>query len=208
MAMKCDVIDLANKKQGTIDLDEEVFGLDVRRDLLARAVKWQLAKSQTGNHKTKQRGEVSATKAKPFRQKGTGRARQGTSRAPQMRGGGIVFGPQVRSHAVKMPKQVRKLALKTALSSKQAEGKLIVLDAATAKTPKTKDLSAKLDTLGWGKALIIDGTQVDENLVKASRNIIGLDVLPSVGANVYDILQRDLLVLTKDAVAQLTERLK
>ena len=125
-----------------------------------------------------------------------------------MRGGGIVFGPQVRSHAVKMPKQVRKLALKTALSSKQAEGKLIVLDAATAKTPKTKDLSAKLDTLGWGKALIIDGTQVDENLAKASRNIIGLDVLPSVGANVYDILRRDLLVLTKDAVAQLTERLK
>jgi len=206
--MKCDVIDLANKKKGTIDLDEGVFGLDIRRDLLARAVNWQLSKRQAGTHKTKQRGEVSATKAKPFRQKGSGRARQGTSRAPQMRGGGVVFGPQVRSHAIALPKKVRRLALKTALSSKQAEGKLIVLDSGAVKSPKTKDMSKQLAALDWGKALIIDGSQVDENLAKATRNIIGVDVLPSGGANVYDILRRDTLVLTKDAVEQLTERLK
>ena len=206
--MKCDVIDLANKKKGTIDLDEGVFGLEVRRDLLARAVNYQLAKRRAGNHKTKQRGEVSASKSKPFAQKGTGRARQGTTRAPQMRGGGVVFGPHVRNHAIGMQKKVRRLALKTALSSKQAEGKLIILDSGAAKSPKTKDMSAQLAVLGWGKALIIDGAQVDDNFAKAIRNIIGVDVLPSGGANVYDILRRDTLVLTKDAVEQLTERLK
>ena len=206
--MKCDVIDLANKKKGTIELDDAVFGLEIRRDILARAVNWQLAKRQSGNHKTKQRGEVSATKSKPFRQKGSGRARQGTTRAPQMRGGGVVFGPTVRSHAIKLPKQVRRLALKTALSAKQAEGKLVVLDSGATKTPKTKDMVKQLDALDWGKALIIDGAQVDDNLSKATRNIIGIDVLPSGGANVYDILRRDTLVLTKDAVEQLTERLK
>ena len=206
--MKCDVIDLANKKKGTIELDDAVFGLEIRRDILARAVNWQLAKRQSGNHKTKQRGEVSATKSKPFRQKGSGRARQGTTRAPQMRGGGVAFGPTVRSHAIKLPKQVRRLALKTALSAKQAEGKLVVLDSGATKTPKTKDMVKQLDALDWGKALIIDGAQVDDNLSKATRNIIGIDVLPSGGANVYDILRRDTLVLTKDAVEQLTERLK
>ena len=206
--MKCDVIDLANKKKGTLDLDDAVFGLEIRRDILARAVNWQLAKRQSGNHKTQQRGEVSATKSKPFRQKGSGRARQGTTRAPQMRGGGVVFGPTVRSHAIKLPKQVRRLALKTALSAKQAEGKLVVLDSGATKTPKTKDMVKQLDALDWGKALIIDGAQVDDNLSKATRNIIGIDVLPSGGANVYDILRRDTLVLTKDAVEQLTERLK
>ena len=206
--MKCDVIDLANKKKGTIELDDAVFGLEIRRDILARAVNWQLANRQSGNHKTKQRGEVSATKSKPFRQKGSGRARQGTTRAPQMRGGGVVFGPTVRSHAIKLPKQVRRLALKTALSAKQAEGKLVVLDSGATKTPKTKDMVKQLDALDWGKALIIDGAQVDDNLSKATRNIIGIDVLPSVGANGYDILRRDTLVLTKDAVEQLTERLK
>jgi len=206
--MKCDVIDLANKKQGSIDLDDGVFGLEIRKDLLARAVKWQLSRRQAGTHKTKQRGEVSATKAKPFRQKGTGRARQGTSRAPQMRGGGVVFGPLVRSHGTDLTKKVRRLALKTALSAKQADGKLVVLDSGAVKSPKTKEFVKQLDVLGWGKALIIDGTQVDDNLAKAARNIVGLDVLPSVGANVYDILRRDTLVLTKDAVDQLTERLK
>lgn len=206
--MKCDVIDLANKKKGSIDLDEAVFGLEIRKDLLARAVKWQLSRRQAGTHKTKQRGEVSATKAKPFRQKGTGRARQGTSRAPQMRGGGVAFGPQVRSHATDLPKKVRRLALKTALSAKQADGKLVIIDSVAVKNPKTKDFAKLLDALAWGRALIIDGAQVDDNLAKAARNIVGLDVLPSVGANVYDILHRDTLVLTKDAVDQLTERLK
>ena len=206
--MKCDVIDLANKKTGSINLDEGIFGLEVRKDLLARAVKWQLSRRQAGTHKTKERNEVNGTRSKPFRQKGTGRARQGFARAAQMRGGGITFGPRVRSHAVDMPKKVRRLALKTALSAKQAEGKLVVIESSEIKSPKTRDFAKHLHALGWGKALIIDGTDVNYNLAKAVRNIIGLDVLPSVGANVYDILRRDTLVLTKDAVDQLTERLK
>ena len=206
--MKCDVIDLANKKTGSINLNEGVFGLEVRKDLLARAVKWQLARRQAGTHKTKERNEVNATRSKPFNQKGTGRARQGFARATQMRGGGITFGPRVRSHAVDMPKKVRRLALKTALSAKQADGKLVVIDSGEVKSPKTKDFARQLSSLGWGKALIIDGNQVDDNLKKAARNIIGLDVLPSVGANVYDILRRETLVLTRDAVDLLTERLK
>ena len=184
------------------------FGLKIRKDLLARAVKWQLSNRQAGTHKTKERNEVNATRSKPFRQKGTGRARQGFARAAQMRGGGIVFGPRVRSHSVDLPKKVRRLALKTALSSKQAEGKLVVLESGEIKSPKTQDFAKTLDSLGWGKALIIDGTVVNDNLAKAARNIIGVDVLPSVGANVYDILRRDTLVLTKKAVDQLTERLK
>ena len=206
--MKCDVIDLANKKKGSINLDEDIFGLDVRKDLLARAVKWQLSRRQAGTHKTKERNEVNGTRSKPFRQKGTGRARQGFSRATQMRGGGVTFGPRVRSHGVDLPKKVRRLALKTALSAKQADGKLVVIDSGKIKSPKTKDFVKQLDSLGWGKTLIIDGNEVNENLAKAVRNIIGLDVLPSVGANVYDILRRDTLVLTKDAVDILTERLK
>ena len=206
--MKCDVIDLANKKKGSINLDEDIFGLNVRKDLLARAVKWQLSRRQAGTHKTKERNEVNGTRSKPFRQKGTGRARQGFSRATQMRGGGVTFGPRVRSHEVDLPKKVRRLALKTALSAKQADGKLVVIDSGKIKSPKTKDFVKQLDSLGWGKTLIIDGNEVNENLAKAVRNIIGLDVLPSVGANVYDILRRDTLVLTKDAVDILTERLK
>ncbi len=206
--MKCDVISLANKKAGTIDLDEAVFGLEVRGDILARAVNWHLARRRSGNHKVKTRNEVRGTTAKPFRQKGTGRARQGTVRAPQMRGGGQVFGPLVRDHAHKLPKKVRKLALKTALSAKQAEGKLVVLEDTKAKSAKTKDLVKQLDKLGWNRALVIDGAEVDANFARAAANIVGLDVLPSVGANAYDILQRDTLVLTKDAVQQLVERLK
>jgi large subunit ribosomal protein L4 len=206
--MKLDVIDLANKKTGTIDLDDAVFGVEIRKDLLARTVNWQLDKRQSGNHKAKERAEVSGTKSKPFRQKGTGRARQGTLRAPQMRGGGVTFGPRVRSHATGLPKKVRSLALKSALSAKQAEGKLVILDEAKAKTPKTAELAKALKALDCGRALVIDGAELDANFAKATRNIVGIDVLPSVGANVYDILRRDTLVLTKDAVAQLTERLK
>jgi len=206
--MKCDVVSLANKKSGAIDLDDAVFGLEVRRDILTRAVNWQLAKGRSGNHKTKQRSEVSGTKSKPFRQKGTGRARQGTARAPQMRGGGTAFGPHLRDHSIKLPKKVRKLALKTALSAKQAEGKLVVLDAAKPKSPKTGELAKQIAAFDWGRALVIDGKEVDDNFARAARNIVGVDVLPSHGANVYDILQRDTLVLTKDAVEQLVERLK
>jgi len=206
--MKCDIISLANKKTGTIDLDESVFGIDVRGDILARAVNWQLAKRRAGNHKVKTRSEVRGTTAKPFAQKGGGRARQGSIRAPQLRGGGQVFGPHVRDHAHALPKKVRKLALKTALSAKQAEGKLVVVDEATIKDGKTRTLVKQLDKLAWGNALVIDGAEVNENFARAASNIIGIDAIPSVGANVYDIMRRDTLVLTKDAVEKLVERLK
>ncbi len=159
--MKCDVINLANAKAGTIDLDDAVFGLAMRGDILARAINWQLDKRRSGNHKTKQRGEVSGSNAKPFNQKGGGRARHGTIRAPQMRGGGVVFGPHVRSHETKLPKRVRRLALKTALSAKQAEGKLVVIDEAKATSAKTAELAKQIAKLGWGRALLIDGGDID-----------------------------------------------
>lgn len=206
--MKCDVISLDNKKSGSVDLDDAVFGAVVREDLMARTVNWQLAKRRAGTHKVKGRSEVSATKAKPFRQKGTGRARQGTTVAPQMRGGGIVFGPTPRDHSVSLPKKVRKAALISALSAKQAAGQLVVIDTAAMTAPKTGDLAKKVTALGWSNALVIDGEEVDVNFSKAARNIAGLDVLPSKGANVYDILRRDTLVLTKDGVEKLVERLK
>lgn len=206
--MKLDVISLENKKSGSVDLDDAIFGVAIRADLLARAVNWQLAKRRAGTHAVKGRSDVSGGGKKPFNQKGTGSARQGTSRSPKHRGGGIVFGPTVRSHAHKLPKKVRQLALKTALSSKQAEGKLAILDMADMKAPKTADLTKKLAKLGWGSVLLIDGAQVNENFALAASNIIGLDVLPSQGANVYDILRHDMLVLTQDAVEKLQERLK
>ena len=206
--MKLDVVSLDNKKSGSIDLDDAVFGLEARKDLLARAVKYQLAKRRSGNHQTKGRSDVSATNAKPFKQKGTGRARQGTRVAPQMRGGGIVFGPHTRDHSHGLQKKVRKLALATALSAKCAEGKLVILDEAKMSVPKTSELVKKLATLGWGHTLVIDGEAIDENFARAARNIVGIDVLPTAGANVYDILRRDTLVLTKGAVEKLVERLK
>lgn len=206
--MKLDVISLENKKAGSVDLDDAIFGLEVRSDLLARAVNWQLAKRRQGTHAVKGRTDVSGGGKKPFRQKGTGSARQGTSRAPQHRGGGVVFGPTPRSYEHKLPKKVRKLALKTALSAKQAEGKLVVVDTAELKAPKTADLNKKLAALGWGSALVIDGAEVNKNFALAAGNIVGIDVLPSQGANVYDILRHDTLVLTQDAVTKLQERLK
>ncbi len=206
--MKSDVITLANKKTGTIELDDAVFAVDVRSDILARAVNWQLAKRRAGTAHTKGRSEVAATKAKPFNQKGTGRARQGTTVAPQMRGGGIAFGPKTRSHAHKLPKKVRVLALKTALSAKQAEGKLVVLDEAKMKDPKTGELVKSLKALNWGRTLVIDGSELDINFVRAAGNIANFDVLPSAGANVYDILRRDTLVVTRTGVEKLVERLK
>ncbi|MCW8836091.1 MAG: 50S ribosomal protein L4 [Rhodospirillales bacterium] len=206
--MKCDVISLENKKVGDIDLDESVFGVDVRADLLHRMVNWQLAKRQAGTRKTKTRSEISGTTAKPFKQKGSGNARQGTKRAPHMRGGGKAFGPVVRDHGYSLPKKVRRLALKTALSSKQAGGRLIVVDSIGIKDAKTSELAKKIKGLGWGTALIIDGPEVNAEFARAARNIVGVDVLPQQGANVYDILRRDTLVLTKDAVEKLVERLK
>jgi len=206
--MKCDVISLDNKKSGSIDLDEAVFGGAVREDLMARTVNWQLAKRRAGTHKVKGRSEVTATKAKPFRQKGTGRARQGTTVAPQMRGGGVVFGPTPRDHSISLPKKVRRAAMISALSAKQAAGQLVVIDTAELKAAKTSDLAKKVKALGWSNALVIDGEAVDANFSMAARNIVGLDVLPSKGANVYDILRRDTLVLTKTGVEKLVERLK
>lgn len=205
--MKVAVVDLNNKKVGDLDLNDAVFGIEVKGDLLHRTVHWQRNKRRSGNHKVKDISEVSGTGKKPFRQKGTGSARAGTLRATQHRGGQIVHGPVVRSHETGLPKKLRKQALKTALSAKQKAGKLIVLDAAKTKTPKTKDLAKQIKGLGLENALIIDGVELDENFALALRNIPNVDVLPQQGANVYDILRRDTLVLTKDAVQKLEERL-
>lgn len=206
--MKATVKNLNNEAVGEIDLDDAVFGLPSRTDILARMVNWQLAKRRAGTHKTKTVSEISGTGKKPYRQKGTGRARQGSMRSAQFRGGATIFGPVVRSHEHDLTKKVRKLALKTALSTKAAEGKLVVLDAATADTHKTKDLFARLGALGLTSALIIDGANLNENFVRAAGNIPLIDVLPEQGANVYDILRRDTLVLTRNAVEQLEARLK
>jgi len=205
--MKVAVKNLENKKVADIELSEAVFGLPTRADILHRMVNWQLAKRRSGNHKTKTRSEVSGTGKKPFSQKGTGRARQGSMKSVHHRGGGTVFGPVVRSHAIDLPKKYRILALKTALSAKQAEGKLIVLDEVKAKSPKTKDMAKSLDALGLKSALFID-IETDDNFALSVRNIPNIDVLPQAGINVYDILRRDTLVLTKEAVAQIEARLK
>lgn len=206
--MKVAVKDLTNKKVGDIDLDDAIFGVTPRKDILHRMVNWQLAKRRAGTHKVKSISEISGTGKKPFAQKGTGNARQGSLRSTQMRGGQTVHGPVVRSHAHDMQKKVRKLALKMALSQKQADGQLIILKEATAKTHKTKDLVATLAKMEIKSAVIVGGDELDENFVRAANNIPLLDVLPQQGANVYDILRRDILVLTKDAVEKLEARLK
>lgn len=208
MAMKCKVISLDNKSAGSIELDDEVFGLPVRKDILQRMVNWQLAKRRAGTHKTKGLSEIRGSTRKPYRQKGTGRARVGTRRAPQHRGGAVIFGPVVRGHGFKLPKKVRRLALKTALSSKQADGKLVVLEVAKLEVAKTRELAKRLDALGWSSALIIDGPELNQNFVRAAANLPQVDLLPQQGANVYDILRRDTLVLTRDAVQHLEARLK
>jgi large subunit ribosomal protein L4 len=206
--VKAQVLSLDNEAVGEIELADEIFGVPVRKDILARVVHWQLAKRRAGTHKTKGISEISGTTKKPYRQKGTGRARQGSLRSPQFRKGAVIFGPVVRSHEHDLQKKVRKLGLKCALAAKAAEGKLVVLDAATAAEPKTKFLVAQFKKLGWDSALIIDGAELDQNFARASRNIPKIDVLPQQGANVYDILRRDTLVLTRAAVEALQERLK
>lgn len=205
--MKVKVTTLDNKAAGEIDLNDAVFGLEVRKDILHRIVRWQLAKAQAGTHKAKERSEVSMTTAKMYKQKGTGQARHGAKSAPNFRKGGTVFGPRVRSHAHDLTKKFRKLALKTALSSKAAEQKIFVIDSASVGEAKTKDMVAKLKALGFTKPLFIDGAAVDAGFLKAISNIPYVDALPSVGANVYDILKHQELVLTKDAVAALEARL-
>lgn len=205
--MKYEVRTLQNKKAGEVNLNPAIFGLPVRSDILARMVNWQLAKRRSGNHQTKTISMVSGTTKKPFKQKGTGNARAGSLRAPQMRGGATVFGPQTRDHAHKLPKKVRVLALKTALSSKVADGSLLIIDDIAMKSPKTKDLTESIKSLGLKTALIIDGEKVNENFARAAQNVPGLDVLPQQGINVYDILRREHLVITKSALETLEGRL-
>jgi large subunit ribosomal protein L4 len=206
--MKANVLTLDNKPAGSIELADTVFGLGPRADLLQRAVIWQLSRRQAGTHKSKTYGEVAGSTRKIYRQKGTGSARHGAIRAPQFRGGGKAFGPVVRSHAIDLPKKVRKLALKTALSSMLAEGRLMVLDDVILQAPKSADLAKKLAKLDLRSALIIGGNEIDVNFARAAANLPMIDVLPQQGANVYDILRRDKLVLTKAAVSHLEARLK
>jgi large subunit ribosomal protein L4 len=206
--MKLTMRNLDNQEVGDIELADEVFGLPVRRDVLARVVNWQLARRRAGTHKAKGISDISGTTKKPYKQKGTGRARQGSLRSPQFRGGAVIFGPVVRSHEFDLQKKVRRLGLKTALSAKQAEGKLVVIDAATVAEAKTKALRARFAALGWDSVLILDGAAVDEGFARAARNLPRVDVLPQQGANVYDILRRDTLVLTREAAQLLEARLK
>jgi large subunit ribosomal protein L4 len=206
--MKVKVTNLENKDAGEIELSDSVFGVAVRPDLMQRAVRWQLAKRQAGTHSSKTVGEISGTTRKPWNQKGTGRARASSLRSPQFRGGAVIFGPTPRSHAHKLPKKIRRLALLSALSSKQAEGKLHVLDSASLKNGKTAALAGHLAKLKLlTSVLLIDGPEVDKNLAFAARNLVGFDVLPQQGANVYDILRRDILVLTRTAIEHLEARL-
>ncbi len=206
--MKTKVKTLENKDAGEITLDKSIFGVEIRQDIIHRMVNYQLAKRRSGNHKAKQRHEVNGTGKKPHAQKGTGRARAGDKKRNIDRGGAAVFGPVVRSHAIDMPKKVRKLALKTALSVKASEGKLIILDDAKAKSHKTKPMADAIAQFGFNSALIIGGSEVDVNFARATANLPRIDVLPSAGVNVYDIIRRDVLVLTKDAVNDITEKLK
>ncbi len=208
MAIKSKVVDLNNKAAGEVNLDAAVFGAEVRPDILTRVVNWQLAKRRAGTHHAKGRSEITGSGAKPWKQKGTGRARAGSLKGGHFRSGGTTFGPTPRDHGFKLQKKVRQLGLKSALSAKQAEGKLVVLKEAKLAKPKTGDLVKKFDKLGWSNALIIAGAEVDDNFALAADNIPNVDVLPAAGANVYDILRRETLVLTADAVEALEARLK
>jgi large subunit ribosomal protein L4 len=205
--MKVNVVTLENKAAGELELNDAVFGLAPRKDILARVVEWQRAKARAGTHKTKTRAEVSGTGKKPFKQKGTGGARQGTLRGPHQEGGGRAHGPVVRSHAYSLPKKIRALGLKHALSAKHNEGKLFILADVDVKEGKTKNLIANFTAMGLVKPLIITGATVNESFANAARNVKGVDVLPVQGANVFDILRHKELVLTKEAVEALQTRL-
>jgi len=206
--MKLDVIKLDAGKAGEIDLSDDIFGLDPRADILHRVVRWQRAKAQQGTHSTLGKSDVSYSTKKIYRQKGTGGARHGSRKAPIFRKGGVYKGPTPRSHAHDLPKKFRALGLKHALSAKAIAGHLMILDDAVMAEAKTGMLAKMAKELGWKRVLIIDGAAVDENFARAARNIEGIDVLPSMGANVYDILKRDTLVITKAGVEALEARLK
>jgi large subunit ribosomal protein L4 len=206
--MKLDVISLDASPAGSIELDDAIFGLEPRADILHRMVRWQLAKRQAGTHSVLGKSDVSYSTKKIYRQKGTGGARHGSRKAPTFRHGGTYKGPTPRSHAHDLTKKFRALGLKHALSAKATAGELVVLDAATLAEGKTKLLAQAIKGLGWKRVLVIDGSEVNANFALAARNIDDFDVLPSVGANVYDILRRDTLVLTKAGVEALEARLK
>ena len=205
--MKLSVTTLAGKDAGSVEVSDEVFGLEPRIDILHRMVRYQLAKRQQGTHQAQERSTINRTTKKLFKQKGTGRARHGSAKAPQFRGGGRAFGPVTRSHAHDLPKKVRVMALKHALSAKAKDSAIVVLDKAEIDTPKTKALIATLGKLGFTNALFVSGAEVQDNFLLASRSIPNIDVLPVQGINVYDILRREKLVLTKDALNALSERL-
>ena len=196
------------KEAGKVTLSDDIFGLEPREDILARVVRWQLAKRQAGTHQTKGRSDIDRTKSKMYKQKGTGRARHHAASAPQFRGGGRAHGPVVRSHAHDLPKKVRALGLKHALSAKAKTGELVILDAVKLSEAKTKAFRDQLKALGYENALIVDGAEIETNLGLAARNLPFVDVLPVQGINVYDILRRSTLVLTKAAVDALEERFK
>jgi len=205
--MKLDVIKMDGAKAGSVELDEALFGLEPRADILHRVVRWQRNNAQQGTHKVKTRSEVSYSTKKIYRQKGTGGARHGDRGAPIFRKGGIYKGPTPRSHGHELTKKFRKLGLRHALSAKAKAGELVVIEAAEAEG-KTAALAKQVKNLGWKRALVIDGTEVNGAFAQAARNIDGLDILPSMGANVYDILKRDTLVLTKAGIEALEARLK
>ena len=205
--MKLKVIKIDGASAGSVELGDDIFGLDPRVDILHRVVRWQRNKAQAGTHKVKTRSETSYSRKKIYRQKGTGGARHGDRNAPIFRKGGVYKGPTPRSHAHDLPKKVRTLGLKHALSAKAKEGALVIIDKATA-SGKTAELAKQVKELGWKRALVIDGTEVNDDFAQAARNIDGLDILPTIGANVYDILKRDTLVLTKAGVEALEARLK
>ena len=205
--MKLKVIKIDGASAGSVELGDDIFGLDPRVDILHRVVRWQRNKAQAGTHKVKTRSETSFSRKKIYRQKGTGGARHGDRNAPIFRKGGVYKGPTPRSHAHDLPKKVRTLGLKHALSAKAKEGALVILDKATA-SGKTSELAKQVRDLGWKRALVNDGSEVNDDFAQAARNIEGLDILPTIGANVYDILKRDTLVLTKAGVEALEARLK
>jgi large subunit ribosomal protein L4 len=206
--MKTDVINLDASAAGSIELDDAIFGLTPRADILHRMVRWQLAKRQAGTHSVLGKSDVSYSTKKIYRQKGTGGARHGSRKAPTFRHGGTYKGPTPRSHAHDLTKKFRVLGLKHALSAKATAGNLVVIENAEVAEAKTKSLAATVKNLGWKRVLVIDGAEVNANFARAARNIADMDVLPSIGANVYDILRRDTLVLTKSAVEALEARLK
>ena len=206
--MKIQVDSLDNKKIKDINLDKQIFGVELNEDIVYRMVRYQLAKRRSGNHKTKGVSEISGTTKKPFKQKGTGNARQGSKRSPQMRGGAVIFGPQVRSHAHKLPKKIKKLALKMAISKKIKDGKFKIINELKMSKPKTNLFRSKLAGLKLDSVLFIDGKDIDNNFLLASKNVPRIDILPVAGINVYDILKRDYLVLSENAVDGIKERFK